>query len=513
MLAVVGVATVAAVIVSPARAATFTVTNTNDSGAGSLRQAIVEANAAPGADTIAFSTSGTIRLTSGGLSVLDNLTINGPGVASLTVSGNGVSGIFAANSAAVTLNIRDLTLASGSTSFGGALFNRGGTVNVANTVFSRNAASGAGGAIENFSGTVTVTNSTFVGNSSFAGGAIENAGGATLNITNSTFSGNSAFPGGAISNYASTATITNSTFVGNSAIVGGAIYNLTFATIRVTNSTFSGNSATGSQGAAFHNDGLTITVENSILAGNPCQGPIVDGGGNLDWPASSCPGVTSDPRLHALADNGGPTQTMALGSGSGALDAAVEANCPDADQRGVSRPQGAGCDIGAYESDAIDETPPVMSVPADLVVDATGPAGAVVSYAASAEDDVDGPVGVTCSPPSGSIFPIGTTQVTCSASDAAGNEASASFDVHVKGVGEQLNDLIAHVNGIGPGSSLTDKLTEARSAFVAGNEAVACDKLRAFVNEAQAQSAKKLTPAQAAEILAAANRIRSVLSC
>ena len=106
---------------------------------------------------------------------------------------------------------------------------------------------------------------------------------------------------------------------------------------------------------------------------------------------------------------------------------------PQSINAAIARPQGAGCDIGAYESDAVDETPPVMRVPADIVVDATGPAGAVVSYAASAVDDVDGPVEVTCSPPSGSTFPIGTTDVTCSASDAAGNEASASFDVHVKG--------------------------------------------------------------------------------
>ena len=146
-------------------------------------------------------------------------------------------------------------------------------------------------------------------------------------------------------------------------------------------------------------------------------------------------------------------------------------------------------------------------------MDATGPAGAVVAYSASAIDDVDGHVEVTCSPPSRSTFPIGTTDVTCSATDTAGNEASASFDVHVKSAGEQLDDLIDRVSEIGPGSSLTDKLTEAKSALAIGNETVACDKLGAFANQANAQSGKKLTPAEAAEFVATANRIRSVLGC
>jgi hypothetical protein len=295
--------------------------------------------------------------------------------------------------------------------------------------------------------------------------------------------------------------------------VGGAIHNLMWARVRATNTTFAANSASG-QAAAIQSFGDTITVENSIFAGNGCEGfGIVDGGGNLDWPESNCPGVNAHPRLGPLADNGGPTQTMAIGLGGGAIDAALAAACPSTDQRGVSRPQGAGCDIGAFESDAVDTTPPVITTPGDIIVDATGPAGAVVAYSASAIDDVDGPVGVTCSPSPESTFPIGTTHVTCSASDAAGNEARASFDVHVKGAGEQLDDLIDQVNGIGPGSGLTDKLTEAERALVAGNKRAACNNLGAFANQVQAQAGKTLTPAEAAEFVATANRIRSVLNC
>jgi hypothetical protein len=79
---------------------------------------------------------------------------------------------------------------------------------------------------------------------------------------------------------------------------------------------------------------------------------MVDGGGNLSWGDTTCPGKNADPKLLALADNGGPTLTMALGAGSGAIDGAVNCPPPATDQRGVTRPRGARCDIGAYELQA-----------------------------------------------------------------------------------------------------------------------------------------------------------------
>lgn len=79
-----------------------------------------------------------------------------------------------------------------------------------------------------------------------------------------------------------------------------------------------------------------------------------------------------------------------------------------------------------------DTTPPVLSLPANLVVEATGPNGAVANYTASATDDTDGAVPVTLNPASGSTFPLGTTTVNASAKDAAGNTASGSFTVTVR---------------------------------------------------------------------------------
>ena len=194
MLTVASTAVVAGITVSSAQAATFTVTNTNDSGPGSLRQAVADSNLAPGPDTIAFSVTGTIRLTSGMLVVNGDLTIDGPGAGVLTVSGNRASRIIAVTfSSPPRLEIHDITLADG---FGGAIVNAGGTVDVGNTRFSGNgSASAFGGAIQNLFGTVTITDSTFAGNSAFAGGAIENSNGGTLTVARSTFSGNSALPG------------------------------------------------------------------------------------------------------------------------------------------------------------------------------------------------------------------------------------------------------------------------------------------------------------------------------
>jgi hypothetical protein len=86
---------------------------------------------------------------------------------------------------------------------------------------------------------------------------------------------------------------------------------------------------------------------------------------------------------------------------------------------------------GSFKITVVDTTPPVVTVPDDITEEATGPSGAVVTFTASAEDIVDDPLTPTCDPVSGSTFPLGGTEVTCSATDAAGNTGSASFNVTV----------------------------------------------------------------------------------
>ena len=138
----------------------------------------------------------------------------------------------------------------------------------------------------------------------------------------------------------------------------------------------------------------------------------------------------------------------------------------------------------------LDESPPVITVPAGIVTNATGPDGAAVSYTTSAVDDVDGPVAGTCAPPTGATFAIGTTAVACAASDAAGNLAGASFDVHVKAPTEQFADLLTALTGVGPGTSLADKVIQAQTALGANHVADACSDLNALINQLTAQSGR-----------------------
>ncbi|MBV9676860.1 MAG: hypothetical protein JO185_11035, partial [Acidobacteriaceae bacterium] len=174
--------------VLPAWAATLTVTNTDDSGAGSLRDTI--ATASPG-DTIQFSVPNpsAITLTSGKLLITKDLTINGPGAARLALDGNRADRVFEI-SRGVTVTLSGLTIQNGT---GGGIFNFG-TLTLTDSTVSGN----SGGGIVNYGGTATLTNSTVSNNS---GGGISNEG--TLTLTDSTVSGNS---GGGLNSYNSTAT-------------------------------------------------------------------------------------------------------------------------------------------------------------------------------------------------------------------------------------------------------------------------------------------------------------------
>jgi HYR domain-containing protein/galactose oxidase-like protein len=160
-----------------------------------------------------------------------------------------------------------------------------------------------------------------------------------------------------------------------------------------------------------------------------------------------------------------------------------------------------------------DATPPVVAIPDDITTNATGPLGAVIAFSATATDDTDPNPTVTCTPPAGSTFPIGTTTVNCTASDAHGNTSSASFKVHVTGAAEQLADLLTAVTGVGSGTSLYDKVTQAQAALGANHVADACSTLNALVNQLNAQSGKGIPAYKAASLIGDATRIRAVLGC
>ncbi len=260
--------------------ATFNVTNTNNNGAGSLRDAISLANAAPGADTIDFTGSifkdavpDQITLTSGELLINSDITIKGTGASKLSISGNNASRVFNITSGKVTIS--GLLITQGKvTGFasGGGIFN-GGTLTLNNSTVSGNTAD-FGGGIEN-GGTLTVNNSTVSGNTAVqvgVGGGIRNNG--TLTLKSSTVSGNTAGFGGGISNFA-TLTLNSSTVSGNTATRnGGGIENF-IGTLALSNSTISDNTA--STGGGIFNDRGTLTLKSSTVSGNSAT--TRDGGG------------------------------------------------------------------------------------------------------------------------------------------------------------------------------------------------------------------------------------------
>jgi N-acetylneuraminic acid mutarotase len=167
-----------------------------------------------------------------------------------------------------------------------------------------------------------------------------------------------------------------------------------------------------------------------------------------------------------------------------------------------------------------DSTPPTLTLSGNITTDATSPAGVVVTYSSAATDIVSGAVAVNCVPPSGSTFPIGMSTVTCTATDGAGNTASGSIQVLVQAAAAQVANLVILVQDFNLvqniANSLDAKLQNILSALNAaqnGSVANVCGQLNAFVNETQAQSGKKLTVAQADQLIVAATRIEAVIGC
>jgi WD40 repeat protein len=164
-----------------------------------------------------------------------------------------------------------------------------------------------------------------------------------------------------------------------------------------------------------------------------------------------------------------------------------------------------------------DVDPPVLTLPGNLTVDATSPAGVAVSYAASATDVVDPLPLLNCSPPPGSTFPIGTTTVTCTATDNARNSSNGSFTVTVVGAQAQLIRLMQSVLATAAlPQAVKAALLNAAANFNpsdARQRQATCGVLRGFIAAVQSFAGRTLPAAQAADWIADANRIRAVLGC
>ena len=354
-----------------------------NAGTMTLTDSTVSSNSAPSAGGI-HNVAGTNQI---GIMTLTNSTVSD------NTAGNNRGGIFNDSGELTLINSAVLRNSiSGNppdpNGNAGGIENFVGTLTIINSTLSGNSAPRYAGGINTYGGTITLTDSALSDNhAGTLGGGIANSG--ALTIINSTLSGNSAGTlGGGIRNVTGPfdtgqITLTNSTLSNNSAdSQGGGISNA--APLTLTNTTLSNNTAAAGGGLYVSNHpAAPITLFNTIIANSPVGGDcggdteyianLTDSGYNLDSDATcnltasnkSLP--NTDPRLNALADNGGPTQTHALLGGSPAIDRIP----PDSngcgttittDQRGVARPQGGGCDIGAYESEAAADTqPPIVS--------------------------------------------------------------------------------------------------------------------------------------------------------
>jgi CSLREA domain-containing protein/uncharacterized repeat protein (TIGR01451 family) len=281
-----------------------------------------------------------------------------------TVSGNQGGGILSDSSTATLSNLNIIY------NTGGGIHNKALTAQspskltvTSSSIMSNTAASG-GGLLNNGPGadaTIENTRISFNTASPANGGGIKNGG--TIDMKNSVLDHNQALSGGGIDNGGFSLDLTNVTISGNTVNDnGGGLHNRTSASL--INVTFDGNSADAADtGGNIYVDGdsASLSMRNSIIAnpgpGGNCvnnMGVLTSLGHNLESTDTCGLMATGDitdtiPLLGPLQDNGGPTFTHALLPGSPAIDQGDDSNCPINDQRGISRPQGAGCDIGAFE--------------------------------------------------------------------------------------------------------------------------------------------------------------------
>ncbi len=357
--------------------ATCHVSRLSDAGAGfgfrgDLRYCINRVNANPGADVIDFHVTGVIQLSGALPDLSSDVDILGPGADALTVRRNtgGDYRIFSID-AGVTVEISGLTITNGR----GGIFNDGGTLTLSGMIVTENLGPLEGGGIHNNHGEVTIVDSSITANRAGHGGGIYNLSG-TVNILSSTISGNRASGvsalhtgGGGIGNDLGIVTIENSTVADNlaccqaAALNGGGIDN-NEGTVTVSHSTIADNNAQADGGGimtsypnSFLHIGNSIVALNGASQGTNIKGAPVSNGYNLfgssdyiyTWAPTDLLDV--DPQLGPLADNGGPTQTFALLSGSPAIDTGTNQMAPEWDQRGPGFPRivNGTIDRGAFE--------------------------------------------------------------------------------------------------------------------------------------------------------------------
>jgi hypothetical protein len=453
-----------------------TVTNLDDAGPGSLRQAVADVDAG---GTVAFapSLSGTITLTSGEIEIGKGVTVDGPGAQQLTVSGNDSSRIFNVNTAD-DVTVEGLTLTEGRNApalmgaRGGAVAKFGaGTLTVRDSAItdstaSANASGALGGGLLVDAGGLVLERVVLAGNRAEVssgqarGGALEisvMAGAARLtNVTitgNSTNGSNSDIGGGIsiINGFtAAPVVLEQVTIAGNSADIGGGLY--TSVAPELVNTIVADNTATNQAPDCKSDVGTTVVVRGTSLIEQTVD-CVLSGSGTVIFGA--------DPRLGPLALNApGQTETMALGAGSPALDAAPisgDGACPPptTDQRGVTRPQGSACDLGAFEARAAVASLTPSAHDFGVVPPGDGPT-APVSFTLANDDDAELDLTIDLIARNGADsdqFGLDTTDCPATLTPGASCDIEATFDP--TSTGQKQVTLAAESSGGDVSAALT----------------------------------------------------------
>ncbi len=460
-------------------------------------------------------------------------------VSGITLTGGNSSGVNAGAGGAIyvagVLNLDNSSVTGNTASTSGGGIDTNGTLNVDHSTISENRVNSGyaiGGGIDCFCTQVTVTDSTISGNSVLLGsgnqgGAIQYTSSNPLVLSGSTISGNGAQAAGGGLYLAGPATLTNDTITGNLAGcpgtpcgdvripgTGGGIDQEQDG-LSMTNLTLAANDDSGGSGANYYNgDSYGATTQNTIFAAAPSGETDCDGvgamaqsqGGNLqdENPSSSSrdcwygsqstdqESSSANPKLGPLADNGGPTQTMALLPGSAAIDRAVTVSSLSTDQRGGPRPQppGGAYDVGAYEVGAIID----MSL-SDSGSPNPATVGQTVTYTLTATNN--GPTGTNSSSSSDPAYlvsvtetlPSGATFQSASASQGSCSNASGTVTCNLGTIAQGASATVSiRLIPRSPGT-LTDPATVSSSALdpnTANNTASATVQ----VNPAPAAGAK-----------------------
>lgn len=238
-----------------------------------------------------------------------------------------------------------------------------------------------------------------------------------------------------------------------------------------------------------------------------------DSGWHADNVAIDC---AAEDTLSGLADPADAAFSL-----STSVPAGSEASDASTGSRQVCDNAGNCATAGPIDGNKIDRKAPTLSLSSDKAVDATSPAGALVSFIASATDGSDPSPSVSCAPASGLVFVIGASTVTCTATDHVGNTDHGSFTVTVRGTKEQLDRLIQDIIAASklPPALKTQLLARLRPLIAAfdpskpAQRTIVCNTLSEFLHALRLLSGHGIPPAQATQWITDATRIRAVTGC